>query len=108
MDRRTTFGKRPAKGDNIKEDIQFDKMEPSCGRKQAQIEHRYNGYYLVEREPNGYTRIMIKPDTPLQLYPGCTISFGANDTMTVLEFVEEEEAKVEERKQIVQTAHQET
>ena len=83
-------------------------MEPSCGRKQAQIEHRYNGYYLVEREPNGYTRIMIKPDTPLQLYPGCTISFGANDTMTVLEFVEEEEAKVEERKQTVQTAHQET
>ena len=99
MDRRTKFGKRSSKGDNIKEDIQFHEKEPYCDRKQAQIEHRYNGYYLVERALNGYTRVMIKPDRHLQLYRGCTLSFGRYDKMAVLDVEVEEEARIQEIEQ---------
>ena len=78
-----------------------------CGRKQAQIVHRSNGYFLREMNLNGHTRIQVKKGMMPKLEKFMALSFGNWERITVMSVDEEEERAVDHTKELGQKRQRE-
>lgn len=77
QDRHTRFGKD---SDSM---IKFHEEDNYCSKKQAILQHREAGYYLLETSLNGMTRIEVQPGTSIPLESGMVLSFGLTDTFVI-------------------------
>jgi hypothetical protein len=72
-------------------DIVFSENDPFCSSEQAIIQHREDGYYIIETAINGLTRIRITPGEKVEMCPGVTISLGLLNIFRVVNVLNAEE-----------------